>query len=51
MVDPETGEIIAAELTSNEEGDNSLVGSSLDQIARPISMLLADGAYDGEPVH
>ena len=49
-VDPDTGEILASELTGNEEGDASLVGPLLDQIARPIGTVLADSAYDGEPV-
>ncbi|WP_377810317.1 IS5 family transposase [Azospirillum sp. A29] len=50
-VDPDCGVILASELTSNEEGDASLVGPLLDQIARPIGTVLADGAYDGEPVY
>lgn len=50
-VSPDTGEILASELTSNEEGDASLVGPLLDQITRPIGAVLADGAYDGEPVY
>lgn len=50
-VDPGTGEILASALTSNEEGDASLVGPLLNQIARPISTVLADGAYDGETVY
>ena len=50
-VDPNTGEILASELTTNEEGDASLVGPLLDQIKRPIGTVLADGAYDGEPVY
>ena len=49
-VDPDAGEILASELTSNEDGDASLVGPLLDQIARPIGTVLADSAYDGEPV-
>ena len=49
-VNPDTGEVLASELTSNEEGDASLVGPLLDQIRRPIGAVLADGAYDGEPV-
>jgi transposase len=49
--DPDTGEILASELTGNEEGDASLVNPLLDQIARPIGTGLADGAYDGEPVY
>jgi len=50
-VDPETGEILASELTGTEDGDASLVGPLLDRIARPIGAVLADGAYDGEPVY
>ena len=50
-VDPDTGEILASALTSNEEGDASLVGPLLDQIKRPLDTVLADGAYDGEPVY
>ncbi len=50
-VDPGTGEILASELTTNEEGDAPLVGPLLDRITRPIGAVLADGAYDGEPVY
>ena len=50
-IDPETGEILASELTSSEEGDASLIGPLLDQIARPLGTVLADGAYDGDPVY
>ncbi|QRM35666.1 IS5 family transposase [Microvirga sp. VF16] len=50
-VDPDTGEILASELTSSEEGDASLVGPLVEQIDRPLSAVLADGAYDGEPVY
>ena len=50
-VSPDTGEILASDLTSNEEGDASLVGPLLGQITRPIGAVLADGAYDGEPVY
>lgn len=49
--DPDSGVILASELTSNEEGDASLVGPLLDQIARPIGTVLADGTYDCEPVY
>jgi hypothetical protein len=51
VVDPNTGEILASELTSKEEGDAPLVGPLLDQIKRPIGTVPADGAYDGEPVY
>jgi len=50
-VDPNTGEILASELTTTQDGDASLVGPLLDQIAHPIGTVLADGAYDGEPVY
>ncbi len=50
-VDPRTGEILASELTSNEEGDASQVGPLLEQITGPLASVIADGAYDGEPVY
>jgi len=50
-VDPESGEILASELTSNEEGDASPVGPLLGQISSPLASVTADGAYDGEPVY
>jgi transposase len=50
-VDPESGEILASELTTTEEGDAALVGPLLEQITGPISSVIADGAYDGEPVY
>ena len=50
-VDPGNGEILACELTGNEEGDPSQVGPLLEQIPGPIASVIADGAYDGEPVY
>src|SRR5215210_4747562 len=50
-VDPESGEILASELTTTEEGDAALVGPLLEQITGPISSVIADGAYDGGPVY
>src|SRR5215204_5951347 len=50
-VDPESGEILASELTTTEEGDASQVGPLLEQITGPIASVTADGAYDGEPVY
>src|SRR5215213_7518760 len=44
-VDPNSGAILASELTSNDEGDAALVGPLLDQIAGPIASVTADGAY------
>src|SRR5215211_4715194 len=51
VVDPNSGEILASELTTIEEGDAALVGPLLDQITSPIASVTADGAYDGEPVY
>jgi transposase len=50
-IDPDSGDILAAEPTTTDEGDASLVGALLDQIDGPVSAVLADGAYDGEPVY
>src|SRR5215213_1512111 len=50
-VDPVSGEILASELTTTEEGDAALVGPLLEQITGPIASVIADGAYDGEPVY
>jgi transposase len=50
-VDPDTGEILASELTTTVDGDASLVGPLLDQISDPIASVTADGAYDGDPVY
>jgi transposase len=47
-VDPDSGDILAAELTTTDEGDASLVGPPLERIDGPVS---ADGAYDGEPIY
>ena len=50
-VNPDTGEILASELTTTEDGDASQVGPLLDQISGSIASVTADGAYDGEPVY
>jgi transposase len=50
-VDPDSNDILAAELTTTDEGDASRVGPLLDQIDGPVSTVLADGAYDGEPTY
>jgi transposase len=49
--DPDTGEILASELTTTEDGDASQIGPLLNQISGPIASVTADGAYDGEPVY
>jgi hypothetical protein len=50
-VDPDSGEVLACEMTSNEEGDASQVGPLLEQIPGLLGSVVADGAYDGEPVY
>ena len=50
-IGPDSSDILAAELTTTDDGDASLVGPLLDQIDGPISAVLADGAYDGEPTY
>ena len=50
-VDPQSGAVLASELTSNDEGDASQVGALLEQSSGPIASVTADGAYDGKPVY
>jgi len=50
-VDPNSGEILASKLTSTEKGDASQVGALLDHIPGPLTLVTADGAYDGEPTY
>jgi Transposase DDE domain len=50
-VNPDSGEILASELTSNEVGDSAMVGPLLEQIPGSLASVLADGAYDAEPVY
>jgi hypothetical protein len=50
-VDPDSGVILASELTSNQVGDLSMVRPLLDQIPGSIASVIADGAYDAEPVY
>jgi hypothetical protein len=40
VIDPDSSEILAAELTTTHEGDASLVGPLLDQIDDPVSAVL-----------
>jgi Transposase DDE domain len=50
-VNPDSGEILASELTTKEMGDLSMVGPLLEQIQCPLLSVMADGAYDAEPVY
>jgi hypothetical protein len=50
-VNPDNGEILASELTPNEVGDLSMVGPLLEQVQSPLLSVMADGAYDADPVY
>ena len=50
-VDADTGQIVAAELTSNDVDDGSQVGPLLEQIAGPVASFTGDGAYDRDDVY
>src|SRR3954451_6370664 len=49
-MDAETGQIVAAALTTNDVDDGSQVGPLLDQVDGPVASFTADGAYDQEGV-
>ncbi len=49
-VDANTGQIVAAALTTNDVDDGSQVGPLLDQVAGPVASFTGDGAYDREDV-
>ena len=50
-VDADTGEIVASVLTSKEAADAGQVPVLLEQVEGEIASVMADGAYDGEPVY
>jgi len=50
-MDAETGEIVAANLTTNDVDDASQVGSLLGQVAGPVASFTGDGAYDQDGVY
>ncbi len=50
-VDADTGEIIAAELTSKDVDDGSQVGPLLEQIAGPVASFTGDCGYDRDDVY
>ena len=49
-LDADTGQIVAAALTTRDVDDASQVGPLLDQVAAPVTSFTADGAYDQESV-
>ena len=51
VVDAQTGDFVASELTTNKVGDASQVPILLAQIDESIGSITADGAYDTELVY
>jgi len=49
-LDADTGQIVAAVLTTKEVDDGSQAGSLLDQVAASVAPFTADGAYDQDSV-
>ncbi len=49
-LDADTGQIVAASLTTKDVDDGAEVGPLLDQVAASMSSFTADGAYDQEGV-
>lgn len=49
-LDAETGQIVAAALTTKEVDDGAQTSALLDQVAGPVASFTADGAYDQEGV-
>jgi len=49
-MDADTGQIVAAALTTNDVDDGSQVGPLLDQVAASVASFTGDGAYDQEGV-
>ena len=50
-VDADTGQIVAAALTTHEVDDGAQVGPLLDQVAGPLASFTGDGAYDQDGVY
>ena len=50
-MDADTGQIVAAALTTNDVDDGSQVGPLLDQVDGPVASFTGDGAYDQEGVY
>ena len=50
-MDADTGEIVAATLTTNDVDDASQIGPLLDQVETPLISFTGDGAYDQDSVY
>lgn len=46
-LDPDSGDILASELTTEHVGDETALPSLLERVDAPVGRFLADGAYDG----
>ncbi len=49
-LDADTGQIVAAALTTKDIDDGAEVGPLLDRVTGPVASFTADGAYDQEGV-
>ena len=49
-MDADTGQIVAAALTTKDVDDGAAVGPLLDQVPGPVASFTADGVYDQEGV-
>ncbi|MBA4799679.1 MAG: transposase [Rhizobiales bacterium] len=49
-LDPDSGDILASELTTEHVGDETALPSLLDRVDAQVGRFLADGAYDGSGV-
>lgn len=49
-LDPDSGDILASELTTEHVGDQTALPSLLKRVDAPVARFLADGAYDGSGV-
>lgn len=50
-IDPESGEVVASSLTTEQVGDPTELANLFDQVNQPVSRFIADGAYDGEAIY
>jgi hypothetical protein len=50
-MDADTGEIVAAVLTTNDVDDASQMGPLLDQLEAPLGSFTGDGAYDQDSLY
>ena len=50
-MDANTGEIVAAALTTNDVDDACPIGPLFDQLAGPVASFTGDGAYDQDNVY